>query len=80
MGEPQGSRWGKTTLKPVPTFNGPSGPFFFVAIGLIKVYMSPVQLTEDEMTTEPNPTFEIIRADEVAECWDGVSETLYRAL
>jgi hypothetical protein len=29
---------------------------------------------------KPHPTFETIRADEVAECWDGVSKDLYFAL
>jgi len=32
------------------------------------------------MTTKPNPVFESIRADEVAECWDGVPEALYLKL
>ena len=29
---------------------------------------------------KPNSVFEYIRADEVAECWEGVSAELYRAL
>jgi hypothetical protein len=29
---------------------------------------------------KPNDTFKYIRADEVAECWEGVSEDLYFAL
>jgi hypothetical protein len=29
---------------------------------------------------KPNNAFEYIRADEVAECWEGVSKDLYRAL
>lgn len=32
------------------------------------------------MTIKPNAMFETIRADEVAECWDGVSSELYQAL
>jgi hypothetical protein len=28
----------------------------------------------------PHPTFKYIRPDEVAECWDGVPDNLYRAL
>ena len=29
---------------------------------------------------KPHPAFEYTRADEVAECWDGVPEELYRKL
>lgn len=29
---------------------------------------------------KPNSAFQIIRPDEVAECWDGVGDDLYRAL
>ena len=32
------------------------------------------------MTIKPHPTFETIRADEVAECWDGVGRDLYAKL
>ena len=32
------------------------------------------------MTNKPDKLFEITRADEVAECWEGVSDALYRAL
>lgn len=28
----------------------------------------------------PHPYFEVIRPDEVAECWDGVGDALYSAL
>lgn len=28
----------------------------------------------------PNPVFEVIRPDEVAECWDGVGDDLYEDL
>ena len=29
---------------------------------------------------KPNPCFEYLRADEVAECWDGIPSELYRSL
>lgn len=32
------------------------------------------------MTIRPNDAFRYIRADEVAECWEGVSKELYAAL
>ena len=32
------------------------------------------------MEIAPHSTFEFIRPDEVAECWDGISDDLYRAL
>ena len=32
------------------------------------------------MEIAPHSTFEFIRPDEVAECWDGIPDDLYRAL
>lgn len=32
------------------------------------------------MTAKPHDIFRTTRADEVAECWEGVSDELYRAL
>ena len=32
------------------------------------------------MTIKPHPTFATIRADEVAECWEGVGTALYAKL
>jgi hypothetical protein len=32
------------------------------------------------MSIKPNSAFDVVRADEVAECWEGVTDDLYRKL